>query len=169
MSQHQPSAASRIATGAAVGLIAGLIASFAMDRFQALIRSSKSHGESATEKAADKVSMVVTGSPIADDGKARAGQIVHYALGAAFGVGYGVAAEFAPQVTVGLGTAFAIGTWALLDEAAVPAAGLGDPPSKSPLSTQAFGLVSHLVFGVAAELTRLAGMAQLSRLKVISR
>ncbi|RYY14068.1 MAG: DUF1440 domain-containing protein, partial [Alphaproteobacteria bacterium] len=68
------------------------------------------------------------------------GQLVHYGLGTLLGIGYGIAAEFAPRVTTGMGTAFGTGTWAMLDEAAVPAAGLGDPPWKAAPATQAYSL-----------------------------
>ena len=149
------STAARVATGAAVGLVAGLVASFAMDRFQSLVQpSSSGDGEPATQQAADGIAQVATGEPLADDAKPLAGQLVHYALGAALGVGYGIAAEFSPTVTLGAGTAFATGTWALLDEAAVPAVGLGDAPWKASPETQAYSLASHLVFGLAAEGSR---------------
>lgn len=159
---------SRIATGAAVGLIAGLVASFAMDRFQALTQP-REDSEPATEQAADGIARDVTGAPLADQDKPLGGQFVHYGLGAALGVGYGVAAEFAPSVTAGGGTLFAIGTWAALDEAAVPALGLGDPPWKASAGTQAYSLASHVVFGLAAEGTRRLGRAGLSRLQKAAR
>ncbi len=157
MSGDERSTAASIATGATVGLIAGLAASFAMDLFQTLIEpSSDDEGEPATQRAADAISKVATGAPLPKDSKALGGQLVHYGVGAVLGAAYGVAAEFAPEVTLGGGTAFATGTWALLDEAAVPAVGLGGPPGKSPPKTHVYGLASHLVFGLAAEMTRRA-------------
>ncbi|TXC72181.1 DUF1440 domain-containing protein [Sphingomonas ginsenosidivorax] len=147
--------AADIATAAAVGLIAGLAASFVMNRFQALTQPAASgDGEPATERAADDVARAVTGAPIPDADKPAAGQLVHYGAGAVLGIGYAVAAEFAPKVTLGAGTAFATLTWAMLDEVAVPAAGLSGPPWKSPIETHAYGLASHLVFGIATETTR---------------
>jgi hypothetical protein len=143
--------------GAAVGLAAGLIASLAMNQFQAAVASLSSgedKGEPSTEKAADRISRAVKGEPLADERKAAAGNLVHYALGAALGVAYGLAAEVRPGITAGFGTAFGAGVAALLDEAAVPAAGLAPPPSDVPAVTHVYALVSHLVFGVTAEASR---------------
>lgn len=94
MTSAQPSAAARIAAGAAIGFVAGLVASLAMDRFQALTQpSSDTDAEPATHKAADKIALVATGSPLSDENKPLGGQLVHYGLGAILGVSYGVAAS----------------------------------------------------------------------------
>ena len=145
----------RVATGAAVGLVAGLIASFAMDRFQAVMQCSDDRdAEPATQQAADAAARVATGSPLPKRVKPVGGQIVHYGLGAALGAGYGAAAELVPRVTAGAGTAFAITTWVMLDEVAVPFVKLGDPPWQSPPKTQAYGLLSHIIFLLVAEQAR---------------
>ena len=148
----------RIARGTVAGIIAGAVASFAMDRFQAaaasLLPSDGSKSEPATEKAADAVATTVTGQPVADAAKPLAGQSVHYALGIGLGVAYGIAAEFRPSVTAGFGTGFGLGTATLLDEAAVPTVGLGEVPWKAPLTTTLYAYASHLVFGGTAEIVR---------------
>ena len=64
--------------GAAVGLAAGLIASLAMNQFQAAVASLSSgedKGEPSTEKAADRISRAVEGEPLADGRKAVAGNL----------------------------------------------------------------------------------------------
>jgi len=148
----------RIARGAVAGVIAGAVASFAMDRFQAvassLLPSDGSDDEPATEKAADAVATRVTGQEVPEAAKPLAGQSVHYALGIGLGVAYGIAAEFRPSVTAGYGTAFGLGTATLLDEATVPAVDLGDAPWKAPFSTTVYAYASHLVFGGTAEIVR---------------
>jgi len=148
----------RIARGIVVGVIAGAVASFAMDRFQAaassLLPSDGGENEPATEKAADAIATAVTGHEVPDANKPLAGQSVHYALGIGLGVAYGIAAEFRPAVTAGYGTAFGLGTATLLDEGAVPAVRLGDAPWKAPLSTTLYAYASHLVFGGTAEIVR---------------
>lgn len=148
----------RIARGAVAGVIAGAVASFAMDRFQAvassMLPSDSGGGEPATEKAADAAATAVVGHEVSDAAKPLAGQSVHYALGIGLGIAYGIAAEFRPSVTTGYGTAFGLGTATLLDEAAVPAVGLGDAPWKAPLSTTLYAYASHLVFGGTAEIVR---------------
>lgn len=162
MIEPTPPTGARIATGAAVGLIAGLAASFAMDRFQALTQpKSDDDGEPAPEQAADQIARDMTGEPLADKDKPLGSQLVHYGLGTLLGIGYGISAEFAPRVTTGMGMAFGTGTWAVLDEAAVPAAGFGDTPWKAAPATQVHGLASHLVFGLVAEGTRRGARAAL--------
>jgi len=153
--------------GALAGLAAGLTAAFVMDRFQwALAKAMPSDGggdqEPATERAADRVARIATGDDVPGDDKPVAGQLVHYALGAALGVAYGIAAEYSPSVTTGFGTAFGTGTAAVLDEAVVPAVGLGDAPWNTGAGTHLYSLASHLVFGGAAEATRRSVRAALS-------
>ena len=148
----------RVARGIVAGAIAGAVASFAMDRFQAatssLLPSGGSNDEPATEQAADAVAKAATGHEIPGAAKPLAGQSVHYALGIGLGIAYGIAAEFRPSVTAGYGTAFGLGTATLLDEAAVPAVGLGGAPWNAPLSTTFYGYASHLVFGGIGEIVR---------------
>ena len=147
----------RLIRGATAGLIAGMLASFAMDRFQAAVstvQGSDSDGEPATAKAANRVKTVIGGSPVSEPQQALAGQLVHYTLGSVLGVAYGIAAEFRPAITIGYGTAFGLGVAAVLDEATVPALGLGSPPTQTPLSEHLYSGVSHLVFGATAEFTR---------------
>lgn len=152
------STAARIARGTVAGMIAGVVASFAMDRFQAitapLLPSDGSDEEPATEKAADEIATAATGTEVPDAAKPLAGQTMHYALGIGLGIAYGIAVEFRPAAAAGFGTVFGVGTATLLDEAAVPAAGLGDAPWKAPLSTTLYGYASHLVFGGTAEFVR---------------
>ena len=148
----------RIARGAVAGLIAGAVASFVMDRFQAaassLLPADRNGDEPATEKAADAVATAGAGHEVSDAAKPLAGQGIHYALGIGLGLAYGIVAEFRPSVTAGLGTVFGLSTATLLDESAVPAVGLADAPWKAPLPTTLYAYASHLVFGATAEIVR---------------
>ena len=146
-----------VVKGALAGAGAGVFASFAMNRFQALVSrlgsgSGGGGGEPSTVKAAERI----VGHGIADDEKARAGNAVHYGFGTALGLLYGVAAEAEPWVTAGFGLPFGVAVAAVADEALVPAAGLSGPPWESPPSTHAYSLASHLVFGAALEAARRA-------------
>lgn len=143
--------------GAFAGLAAGLVASFAMDRFQAAVAALSSdgqEGEPATQKAADRFSEMATGRRVPEDDRPLAGQAVHYGLGCALGAAYGAMAEYRPAVTVGGGTAFGLGVAARLDEGLVPAVGLGDAPWNTSPSTHLYTGASHAVFGASAEVTR---------------
>jgi len=144
----------KLLAGAAAGLVAGIVASFAMDRFQAAVTalSAPDTGGSDEDPATVKAAELVADVPEAD--KPLAGQLVHYTVGTGLGLLYGLVAEVKPGITAGYGTAFGTGTAALLDEAAVPAVGLGEAPWKSDVTTHLYGLASHLVFGLVAELTR---------------
>ena len=138
--------------GAIAGVAAGLAAAFAMNQFQKLWpQESADKGDPATVKAANKASRTATGKPVPEPAKDIAGEAVHYGLGAALGVGYGILAEYWPQATAGLGTAFGAVTALALDEAAVPAMGLGEAPWKTPPATHAYGMISHIVFGLVTE------------------
>lgn len=166
MSEQENSVIARVARGVVAGLIAGAVASFAMDRFQAavspLLPSSGEDEEPATQKAADALARGATGHDVAAPDKPLAGQAIHYALGIGLGIAYGVAAEFRPAIAAGYGTAFGIGTATLLDEGAVPAVGLGSPPWKSNLPTALYSYASHLVFGATTEIVRRQVAATLS-------
>ena len=144
--------------GAGAGLVAGLVASFAMSQFQkiwgATMSEQGSGGDSATVKAANRASRTTTGRSVEKERKKEAGEAVHYATGAAIGLAYGAAAELRPEVTIGRGTGFGVAVFAVLDEAAVPTMGLSDPPWKTPIETHVYGFVSHLVFGLVIETVR---------------
>lgn len=144
--------------GAIAGFAAGLVASLAMDLAQRALAKVQppddQNSEPATEKAADRVVEAASGSPVPAASKPIAGQAVHYAFGALLGVGYGIAAEYNEKITAGAGSIFGAGSAILFDEAAVPAAGLGDGPWEASPSTHLYTLASHLIFGTIAEGTR---------------
>ena len=161
MAEQDESDAAKVLRGVVAGAIAGAVASFAMDRFQAAVSALNSsdedtgeQSEPATEKAADALAEQVSGREIANADKPLAGQAIHYALGLGLGVAYGIAAEFRPSLTSGYGAGFGVATATLLDEAAVPAVGLGSAPWRTDLSTNLYSYASHLVFGVTSELVR---------------
>jgi hypothetical protein len=156
--------------GLLVGAIAGLVASWTMDRFQdvwiALTPNDKSKengkenretegedqsNDDATVKAAAAVSEGLFGHKLTSSEKKIAGPVVHYAVGATSGMVYGIAAEFLPEVTAGLGLPYGTAFWLVVDEGAVPLLGLAKPPTEYPISNHIYALASHLVFGATAE------------------
>lgn len=165
--------------GALAGLVAGLVASWAMNRFQDVWVSfsfrSKSTGDGkssdrdressnlktnqseeeipddATVKAASALSENLFNHKLSSEEKKLAGPAVHYATGAAGGLVYGVAAELAPEITEGVGLPYGAAFWLVVDEGLVPLLGFAKGPSEYPLSAHAYALASHLVFGVTAE------------------
>src|SRR5438552_155432 len=164
--QKQP----KIWRGILVGLVAGLAASWMMDRFQdAWIAVSQpddskkkkaqtdpleDRGESqddATVKAASAISEGLFEHKLTKAEKKIAGPAVHYSVGATSGIVYGIASEFLPEVTVGFGLPYGTAFWLVVDEGAVPLLRLSKPPTAYPASTHIYAFVSHLVFGASAE------------------
>lgn len=143
-----------------LGAVAGLIASAVMNGFQAIAAGpfgQTSGDEPATVKFADMLSKGLVGGPITQKRRALAGQVVHYATGLVLGVIYVVAAAYWPTITLWFGIAYGLATAVALDYVVVPALGLGPPAWKTPASTHAYGLISHMVFGVALQAAREVG------------
>jgi uncharacterized membrane protein YagU involved in acid resistance len=167
--------------GIVAGLAGGLVASWTMNQFQAAWtklaeNSSKPHGaqsmqpsegstgdgqdvkeqDDATVEVAKVVSENVFDHQLLESEKKPAGAAVHYAFGTASGGLYGALAEVVPQVTTAAGLPFGAAFWLVADEVSVPLLGLSKGPTEYPLSTHAYSLASHLVYGATAELSRRA-------------
>ena len=156
--------------GMLVGLLAGLAASWTMDRFQdawlavsAPHESKKKEDETdpsedggksqdnATVKAASAIFEGLFEHKLTKAEKKIAGPAVHYAVSATSGIVYGIASEFLPEVTVGFGLPYGTAFWLVVDEGAVPLLRLSKPPTAYPASTHIYALASHLVFGATVE------------------
>ncbi len=57
---------------------------------------------------------------------------------------------------MGAGLPFGSAVWAIADDVVVPALGLSKSPTAYPLSTHAYALTSHWVYGLTTELVRKA-------------
>ena len=168
--------------GLLIGATAGIAATLVMDQFQkfatagqrAIEKQKKlaegeskwaiahervaqeqqeQHQEDSTEKVARHISEAV-GTRLPNDQKRHAGQAVHYAFGTLMGAVYGVAAELAPEVTTGGGTAFGTLLFLGADEVAVPAFKLSPPPNMTPAGAHLEHWAAHVVYGGTLELTR---------------
>jgi uncharacterized protein DUF1440 len=156
--------------GLVAGLAGGLLASLVMEQFQFLwskisegVRRA-SDGEKpkgrkrtpATVKAARSISKNVFGKKLPKPQERLAGEAVHYAMGTTSAAIYGAMTEASPITTIGDGLVFGAAVWLLADEVSVPALRLSKPPTKIPMSTHIYGLVSHLVYGWTTEMIRRA-------------
>lgn len=112
--------------------------------------------DDTTVRAASAVSEGVFGHKLTQSEKKIAGTAVHYVLGTSAGGLYGAAAEIEPNVTAAAGLPFGAAFWLVVDEGAVPLLGLSEGPMAYPLSTHAYALSSHLVYGLTAEVVRRA-------------
>lgn len=168
--------------GLVAGLAGGLVASWTMNQFQAAWTriaegAEKPHGaqsmqpaegsngeqrqdvqeqDDATVKAAKAISEGIFGHELQKSEKKPAGAAVHYAFGTMSGGLYGALAEVSPQVTTAAGLPFGAAFWLVADEISVPLLGLSKGPTAYPLSTHAYALASHLVYGVTTEFSRRA-------------
>jgi putative membrane protein len=166
--------------GLVAGLAGGLVASWTMNQFQAFWtkvsesvesaqdgssaeqqsengeQQSGAEQDDATVKAATAISEGIFDHKLTKREKQIAGPAVHYAFGTLTGGLYGAVAELAPEVTAGGGLPFGAAFWLVADETAVPLLGLSKAPTEYPLSTHAYALASHFVYGLSAELVRRA-------------
>lgn len=168
--------------GLVAGLVGGLVASWTMNEFQSLVSKlseddeksqggesakgqkkqqgkqsqEKKEGDDATVKAASAISENVFDHKLTRSEKKIAGPAVHYAFGTLTGGLYGATAELAPAISAGIGLPFGAVFWLAADEAALPALGLSKSPTEYPLSTHAYALASHFVYGLTTDIVRRA-------------
>ena len=157
--------------GLVAGVVGAVVASWTMDRFQywwlsfagrderGLQQAPSKKGnreEPATVKTASAISEGLFGHSLTAREKEIAGPVVHYAVGTTAGAVYGLAAEYEPDVTTLAGIPFGAAFWMVVDEGALSLLGLAKGPTAYPISTHAYALASHLVFGLTAEVVRSA-------------
>jgi uncharacterized membrane protein YagU involved in acid resistance len=160
--------------GLIAGLVGGLVASWTMNKFQALWieiaeRMEDSKGDSsqkqsqngeeqepATTKAASAILEGIFNHKLTEEEKKVAEPAVHYAVGGVSGAVYGAAAELMPSVTFGAGIPFGTVVWLVVDEGAVPILGLSKSPTEYPVSIHVYALASHFVYGLTTEVVRRA-------------
>ena len=168
-----------VAIQVAAGLAGGLVAAFAMERFQrALGRISPDLGgarggggqqyrtpqsEPSTYGAADAIARGTTGHGIPNAEKPAAGAAIHYAFGGAVGAIYGAAAARTPEITAWGGVPFGATVWLIADEMGMPVTGLAKPPTAYPVQDHATSLASHLLYGATTDAVRRLVVATLRR------
>jgi len=150
--------------GAVAGLVGGLVGTVVMGGFQSLLsllfeeekKSKKKEEEPANVKAAKEISEGVFDHKLTKSEKEPAGEMMSYAMGATSGLIYGAASEIAPVTSTGAGLPFGTAVWLVADEVVVPALGLSKSPTEYPFSSHAYGLSSHLVYGLTTDIVRRA-------------
>ena len=150
--------------GIVAGAIGGLVASFVMTEYQGLTakltesdkKSSAKKDEPANVKAAEMVSEDIFDHKLKKSEKEPAGKAMHYLMGGISGAIYGATAELTGATTFAAGLPFGSAVWASADDVVVPALGLSKSPTDYPLSTHAYALSSHWVYGLVTEIVRKA-------------
>ncbi len=146
----------------AVGLFAGLVATWATDLAQGPLRratpdSAKrqearvSPGPSSSQVAARKIAERL-GRPADDRRLAPAAKAAHYGLGMAWGPVYCLLRRRGGMRPLGAGLAAGAALSLVVDEGLTPALGLSAPNRAYPAATHARGFLAHLVWGAAAAL-----------------
>lgn len=119
-------------------------------------RGTEHEGDDATHRLAEIISEEAFGQTLSRGERDTAGTAIHYAFGVSTGAMYGAAAEYVPQITGGAGLPLGAFVWVAADEVVVPLFGLSKTPAEYPVSTHAYSMASHLVYGLTAEMTRRA-------------
>jgi len=130
-----------------------------MTRFQSLVSRAvegqsnphEGEGEDATVQTAERISSDVFHHELTSEEKKTAGPVVHYAYGAGIGALCGGLAQKYGNTRLGFGSAYGAAAWALGDEIAVPAFGLGKKPTETSMSRHFQALAAHLVYGLTLE------------------
>lgn len=150
--------------GIIAGAVAGLVATFVMTKYQNLTQDlmtdksndDKDNGDSATVKAANMITENVFDHKLQMSEKEFAGQTMHYLMGGISGAIYGATNEYTGLAKLGGGFPFGTAVWAIADDVIVPALGLAKSPTQTSLSTHAYALTSHWVYGTVSEFVRKA-------------
>jgi len=170
----QSCTSSHLLRGALAGVIGGVVASWAMNQFQAATqknapakprdrgeggdrarqRQQQDGGDDATVKTAQAISRRLFDHDLTPGEKKLAGPAVHYGYGGLVGGIYGAIAEIWPGIAAGLGIPYGIAVFVLGDETAVPALGLGPPPTRVPAKSHADYLAVHILYGIVLDIAR---------------
>lgn len=88
--------------------------------------------------------------------RVNAQEVIHYAFGAALGVGYRAAASRWPAASRGRGALAGITLYAGTHGSLLPALGIQRPPWRLAPATVAWESTSHVIFAIALEAARCA-------------
>lgn len=111
--------------------------------------------ESALETVARRaVEKLAQRGPLDAADKKRAGQVVHYGFGAAWGGLYGLLRASYPRLWSPSGIAgLSLGVWMLGDNVILPGFKLAAWPHRYPLRSHAYAIAAHLVYGAGVAAT----------------
>jgi uncharacterized membrane protein YagU involved in acid resistance len=153
-----------IIKGAAAGLLGGIVAAWAMNRFYTIEdwlegragcgRRPEQRGLEPEAVAMASAAAHILGRGLSETETRVAAQAVHYGVAGLLGTVYGALAAIDRRAAVGMGTGFGLGVWLLADKIALPLAGLSPVPKPTPLAANLFSIGSHLAYGVVLERVR---------------
>ena len=132
------------------GLVGGLVGTAVKTVAEEFFPPRSPSTESPPVVAAEKLvgTSVVTGHEDAVE------QGIHWTFGVSTGMTYGALAEASPTLSAGYGVPFGAALFAMTHGSTVPALGLEDPPTERPVYRQTNEFITHLMYGVAVDVTR---------------
>ena len=154
-----PSYRRNIAKGLLCGLLGGFAGSVAKIAAE-LVYDPRNQGQTPPPVVLQRK---LAGHPLSHTREQVGMQVIHFVFGGGAGMVYGVAAEFAPIVTVGYGSVFGIVLQLFTHETLVPLAGLDVPATQQPLREHTSEFFTHVLYGVATEATRRALRKRLAK------
>lgn len=150
------------------GAVAGALGTSAMNNVVGVIESLQpssdtkhehetEYDEDPTERVARKVAEPL-GLELGD--RETAGQVVHWAYGTLWGVGYALIARRFGTIPLLSGVVLGVGLWAIGDETLIPALRLGPKSREFPATTHLKTLGGHVAYGAGVDTVhRLLGSA----------
>lgn len=177
--RERPFATPPVAKAIVAGIVSGAVASLVMNQFQRSWTKQKHgfekpHGaqalqtgpaaqaahqapgnedENSTKRVADFVYQSLTEGSLSKEDKRKFGTLVHYCFGMAAGAIYGGTVKHSSNSRL-RGVVYGGLIWLLVDEGLIPLMGFSKNPQEYPLSTHAYALSSHLVYGFTLEAVR---------------
>lgn len=156
--------------GTICGVVAGTIASAAMDCYWALAANmlgdrpeqkpkrgdDQQKNEPSTQIIADIIAEATTGKEVSKEAKPVAGIAVHYATGIVWGGIFGLLVSRVPRLGLLAGLLYGAAIWLFLDELAIRLLNIAPDTKKVPPDQHLKALGAHFVYGsVTALATRL--------------
>jgi uncharacterized membrane protein YagU involved in acid resistance len=109
-------------------------------------------GQTAYQIAAGKAA-ALAGRELSERSRKRLGSAIHLGLALTAGAAYGLVRRRYPRVGAGAGLLYGAAFFLVVDEGANALLGLTPGPRAFPWQAHARGLLGHLTFGSASELT----------------
>jgi uncharacterized membrane protein YagU involved in acid resistance len=146
------------------GAVAGAVGVWALDRIDWFMWNRESEatraqtvvarpgGEAPAQALVSKLEHAA-GRNLTSHRHELASQAVHYSIGIAPAIGYALFRDKLPGRGVMRGAAFGAALFVSQDEVLNTVTGLGGKPNEYPRTAHARGVVAHVVYGIATELT----------------
>lgn len=147
-----------LAIGLAAGFVATKVTEFSQEALykpmpQSVKRQEERVRPGPPPQVAARKTAEALGHPLDEQQVKRAGMVIHYGLGLAWGPIYGLLRRYSRMEPLGAGIVTGAAFSLIVDEALTPALGFSAPSHDYPTITHVRGVVNHLVYGAVTALT----------------